>query len=76
MGQREAAFHGAFAERSARPLTRLRHAALSLKRARSFPRCMEASFYPPAGGCGMRIAEHLGEAPASHGNRQPTEEMA
>jgi hypothetical protein len=76
MGHREAALHGAFADTIARPPARLRHAALSLKRLRSFPRCMEQSFHPPIGGCGMRIAEPLGEAPASHGNRQPTEEMA
>jgi hypothetical protein len=76
MGQREAAFHGALAERSARPRTRLRQAVSSLKRARSFPRSLEARFQAATGGCGMRIAEHLGEAPASHGNRWPTEEIA
>lgn len=75
MGLREAAFHGAFGDVPGRPPTRLRDALLSLKHPRSFPRCTEPGFPPPIGGCGMRIAEPLGERPASHGNRQP-EEMA
>jgi hypothetical protein len=75
MGLSEAVSHGAFGDVPGRPPTRLLPAERSLKRARSFPRCTERVFHPPIGGCGMRIAEPLGEMPARHGNRQ-TEEMA
>jgi len=73
MGLSEAVTHGAFGDVPGRPPTRLEQAVALLKRPRSFPRCTEQVFPPPIGGCGMRIAEPLGEMPASHGNRQPEE---
>jgi hypothetical protein len=73
MGQSEAASDGTYAGSSARPPLPSTRLAMSLKRVRSFPRCMELVLPPPIGGCGMRIAEYLGEAPARYGSRRSEE---
>jgi len=68
MGQTEAASDGTYAGSSARPPLPSARPAMSLKRVRSFPRCMELVLPPPIGDCGMRIAEYLGEVPARYGS--------
>ena len=76
MGDRKAALQGA-SSRSV-PLDRapLRPGSGFFVRARSLTLCSDVILHPPLGMCGMRIAAHFREAPASGGSRLPIEEVA
>jgi hypothetical protein len=76
MGETEAAFRNAFRGCERPSPRRLRPAHVVFERARRNPLLSEVASFPPVERCGMRIAAHLGEAPAAGGNRRPSEETA
>ena len=75
MGETEGTFRNAFRACERPSPRRLRSASVRFARARRVPFLSEVNSFPPFGRCGMRIAAHLGEAPAVPG-RRPSEETA